>query len=193
MRLSQKGYRVGVLECGRRFEDKDFAKSTWNLRRYYWMPRLGLKGVLRMTVFNDVFVASGCGVGGGSLGYANTLYRARDAFFEDPQWSALEEDWKAELDPHYANAEHMLGVTPYEGDGAADLLLKRYAEESGFGDSYGKPNVGVYFGEPGVTVKDPFFGGDGPDRAGCIRCGSCMVGCRHNAKNTLGQELPVVR
>ncbi len=185
LRLAEKGYRVAVLECGRRFRDEDFAQSTWNLRRYYWMPRLGLKGILRMTVFKDVFVASGCGVGGGSLGYANTLYRARDQFFDDPQWAGLEADWRRELDPHYAQAERMLGVTPYEGDGPADLLLKRYAEESGFGDTYGKPNVGVFFGEPGATVEDPFFGGEGPERAGCIRCGSCMVGCRHNAKNTL--------
>jgi len=109
LRLAEKGYRVGVLECGRRFEDSDYAKSTWNFRRYYWMPRLGLRGILRLTVFKDILVASGCGVGGGSLGYANTLYRARPAFFRDSQWGQGT-DWEEELGAHYETAEHMLGV-----------------------------------------------------------------------------------
>jgi cholesterol oxidase len=137
-----------------------------------------------MSFFKDVFVVSGCGVGGGSLGYANTLYRARPAFFEDRQWSALG-NWDAELAPHYDTAERMLGVVEYEGMGPADLLLKEYAEEIGVGDTFTPTRVGVFFGEPGVEVQDPFFEGEGPTRRGCERCGSCMVGCRHNAKNTL--------
>jgi len=186
LRLSEKGYTVAVLECGRRFEDGDFAKTTWNLRRYYWMPRLGLKGIFRMTLFKDIFVVSGCGVGGGSLGYANTLYRPQPGsrFYTDPQWAALG-DWEAELAPHYAEAERMLGVTSYEGEGPADRLLKELAEELGVAETYRTTQVGVFFGKPGQTVADPYFGGDGPARAGCIRCGACMVGCRHNAKNTL--------
>src|SRR5206468_9858692 len=96
LRLAEKGYRVGVVECGRRFRDDDFAKSAWNLRRYFWSPRLGLRGILRLTVFKDAFIVSGCGVGGGSLGYACTLYRARPAFFEDEQWNGLAE-WAEEL------------------------------------------------------------------------------------------------
>ncbi len=127
LRLAEKGYRVGVLECGRRFEDADYAKSTWNLRRYYWMPQLGLRGILRLTVFKDILVASGCGVGGGSLGYANTLYRARPAFFEDPQWGEGG-DWERELAPHYDEAERMLGVAEYPLEGPADVLLKEYGE-----------------------------------------------------------------
>ena len=184
MRLAERGYRVGVLECGRRFRDGDFAKTTWEVARYYWMPKLGLKGILRLTIFKDIFVASGCGVGGGSLGYANTLYRARPAFYRDRQWVDLG-DWEAELGPHYDEAERMLGVTTYDEDSEADLLLKQYAQERGFGDTYAKTRVGVLLGEPGATVPDPYFGGEGPERAGCIRCGSCMVGCRDNAKNTL--------
>jgi cholesterol oxidase len=184
LRLAEKGYSVCVLECGRRFTDDEFAKSTWNLRRYFWLPRLGLRGVLRLTFFKDVFVASGSGVGGGSLGYANTLYRARPAFFRDPQWSELA-DWEPELEPHYDVAERMLGVTDYEGIGPADALLREYGEEIGVGDTFANTRVGVFFGQPGEEVPDPYFGGEGPARTGCLRCGSCMVGCRHGAKNTL--------
>ena len=184
LRLAEKGYRVAVLECGRRFEDEDFAESTWNLRRYYWMPKIGLRGIFRMTVFKDVFIVSGSGVGGGSLGYANTLYRARPAFFRDPQWEALGE-WETALDPHYVTAERMLGVTEYPLEGPADLLLKEYGQEIGVGDTYKHTRVGAFFGEPGKEVPDPYFDGHGPPRSGCIGCGSCMVGCRYNAKNTL--------
>ena len=184
LRLAEKGYRVAVLECGRRYRDEDFAESTWNLRRYYWMPRIGLRGIFRMTVFRDVFIVSGSGVGGGSLGYANTLYRARPAFFGDPQWDSLG-DWESALDPHYETAERMLGVTDYPLEGPADLLLKEYGEQIGVGDTFKHTRVGAFFGEPGKEVPDPYFGGDGPARSGCIGCGSCMVGCRYNAKNTL--------
>jgi cholesterol oxidase len=184
LRLAEKGYRVALLECGRRYRDQDFARSTWDLRRYYWMPKLGLRGIFRMTAFKDVFIVSGSGVGGGSLGYANTLYRARPAFFSDPQWSALG-DWESDLGPHYDTAEHMLGVTDYPLEGPADALLREYGEEIGVGDTYKHTRVGAFFGEAGREVPDPYFGGDGPARSGCIGCGSCMVGCRHNAKNTL--------
>jgi len=184
LRLSEKGYRVGVLECGRRFEDADFAESTAQVRRYYWMPLLGLKGILRLTLFKDVFVATGCGVGGGSLGYANTLYRSRPEFAKNPQWARLA-NWDAELAPHYDTAEHMLGVVQYDQESPADELMKQYATENGFGDTFTQAKVGVFLGDPGNTVPDPFFAGEGPDRTGCIRCGSCMLGCRHNAKNTL--------
>ena len=184
LRLAEKGYRVAILECGRRYRDEDFAESTWNLRRYYWMPKIGLRGIFRMTVFKDVFIVSGSGVGGGSLGYANTLYRARPAFFRDPQWDSLGE-WESALDPHYETAERMLGVTDYPLEGPADLLLKEYGEEIGAGDTYKHTRVGAFFGEPGKEVPDPYFGGEGPPRSGCIGCGSCMVGCRYNAKNTL--------
>jgi cholesterol oxidase len=184
LRLAEKGYRVGVLECGRRFADDDFAESAWNMRRYFWMPKLGLRGIFRMTVFKDIFIVSGNGVGGGSLGYANTLYRARPAFFSDRQWDGLAE-WDRELAPHYETAERLLGVAEYEDMTAADELLKEYGEEIGVGDTFKHTRVGIFFGPPGQEVPDPYFGGAGPNRTGCVRCAACMIGCRYGAKNTL--------
>ncbi|HET6999054.1 MAG TPA: GMC family oxidoreductase [Solirubrobacterales bacterium] len=184
LRLAEKGYSVAVLECGKRFEDKDFPKSTWDLRRYFWAPRLGLRGIFRMTPFKDIAVVSGCGVGGGSLGYANTLYVPPTAFFQDPQWRDLE-DWESALAPHYAEAQRMLGVVVHEHDDPADELLREFGEEIGVGDTYQKTPIGVFLGEPGKTVADPYFDGEGPDRTGCMQCGRCMVGCPHGAKNTL--------
>ncbi len=184
LRLAEKGYSVNVLECGKRFRDEDFPKSTWDLRRYFWAPRLGLKGIFRLTQFRDVAVVSGCGVGGGSLGYANTLYVPPPEFFRDPQWADLE-DWERTLAPHYAEAQRMLGVVEVEQDDPADQLLRELGEHLGVGQTYRKTPVGVYQDNPGQTVPDPFFGGEGPDRTGCLQCGRCMVGCPHGAKNTL--------
>jgi cholesterol oxidase len=184
LRLSEKGYSVGVLECGRRFADDDFPQSTADLKRYFWRPRLGMKGIFRLTTFKDVAVVSGCGVGGGSLGYANTLYVPPKAFFEDRQWAEMG-DWEAELAPHYEEAQRMLGVVQNPYEDPADQLLRELGEELGVGDSYKKTPVGVYFGEAGATVPDPYFDGEGPERTGCMLCGRCMVGCPHGAKNTL--------
>jgi cholesterol oxidase len=184
LRLAEKGYSVQVLECGKRFRDGDFPKSTWDLRRYFWAPRIGLKGIFRLTQFRDVAVVSGCGVGGGSLGYANTLYVPGTDFFQDPQWADLE-DWERTLAPHYAEAQRMLGVAEVEQDDPADQLLRELGEHLGVGDTYRKTPVGVYQENPGKTVPDPYFGGEGPDRTGCLQCGRCMVGCPHGAKNTL--------
>jgi cholesterol oxidase len=184
LRLAEKGYRVGVLECGRRFRDEDFARSTWSLRRYFWAPRAGMRGIMRLSTFRDIAVVSGCGVGGGSLGYANTLYVPPSDFFQDAQWGELG-DWERDLAPHYAEAQRMLGVVVHDNDDPADQLLKELGEELGVGDTYRKAPVGVFLGEPGKTVPDPYFGGEGPDRTGCMQCGRCMVGCPHGAKNTL--------
>jgi cholesterol oxidase len=182
LRLSEKGYRVCILEAGRRYEDADFAKSAWNFRRYIWFPQAGMRGILRFYVFKDIVILAGSGVGGGSLVYANTLYVPPTEFFQADEWRELA-DWEATLAPHYAEAKRMLGATdvPFEND--TDRLFRELADDMGV--AYRRPTVGVYFGEPGKTVPDPYFGGEGPDRAGCIRCGACMVGCRHNAKNTL--------
>ncbi|HMJ01423.1 MAG TPA: GMC family oxidoreductase [Conexibacter sp.] len=184
LRLAEKGYRVAVLECGRRFRDEDFARSTWSLRRYFWAPRAGMRGIMRLSTFKDIAVVSGCGVGGGSLGYANTLYVPPSPFFEDPQWRELG-DWERDLAPHYAEAQRMLGVVVHDNDDPADQLLRELGEHLGVGDTYRKTPIGVYLENPGRTVPDPFFGGEGPDRTGCMQCGRCMVGCPHGAKNTL--------
>lgn len=184
LRLAEKGYSVRVLEAGRRYEDEDFAKTTWNLRRFIWLPRLGLRGIMRITLYKDVGILSGAGVGGGSLVYANTLYVPGAPFFRSAEWPAGA-DWQQELAPHYDTAKRMLGATeiPFETD--ADRLLREVAEDLGVADTYSRPTVSVFFGEPGRTVEDPYFGGQGPPRTGCTRCGACMVGCRYGAKNTL--------
>jgi cholesterol oxidase len=183
-RLTEKGYRVGVLESGRRFEEKDFPRSTWDIRRYFFAPRLGLRGIFRLSLFKDVTIVSGAGVGGGSLGYANTLYRARPRFYADDQWAGLD-DWEASLAPHYDEAERMLGVTHVQDQDAADDLLQAFGRHLGVEHTYSKTRVGVFYGAPGETVEDPYFGGAGPARTGCTNCGRCMVGCPVGAKNTL--------
>src|SRR5688500_7785854 len=149
------------------------------------MPKLGMRGCFRLTAFKDILIVSGSGVGGGSLRFATSLYRVRPSFFEHPQWDGLAEDWGRELAPHYDTAERMLGVTTYEGRGPADELLQRYAEETGVGETWTNTRVGVFFGPEGQEVPDPYFGGEGPPRTGCVRCGQCMIGCRYGAKNTL--------
>jgi len=184
LRLAEKGHSVGVLECGRRFADNEFPRNTADLKRYFWNPRLGMKGIFRLTTFKDVSVVSGCGVGGGSLGYACTLYVPPKQFFEDRHWSEMQ-DWQSALAPHYAEARRMLGVVENPHEDPADQLLRELGEELGVGDTYKHTPVGIYFGEPGEKVADPFFGGEGPERTGCHLCGRCMVGCVHGAKNTL--------
>jgi cholesterol oxidase len=184
LRLSEKGYKVGVIEAGRRFEDEDFAESSWQLSRYLWAPLLGLRGIMRFTPFKDVFIASGAGVGGGSLVYANTLYRAKSEFFKNPQWTELA-DWEQELDNPYTTAERMLGVNTVPFESPGDKILQDYAASIGTAESFCRTPVAVFFGDPGKTVEDPFFDGEGPSRTGCIRCGACMIGCRVGAKNTL--------
>jgi len=189
LRLAEKGYRVTVLEAGRRFRDQDYAESTWDLKRFLWAPFLGLRGIFRLTPFRDVFIASGSAVGGGSVVYANTLYRAAPEFFANPQWRDLK-DWASALAPHYDTAEHMLGVQEVPRDSDSQQLLRKVGSHFGVEHTFRRTPVGVYFGKPGATVPDPYFGGEGPERTGCTFCGACMVGCREGAKNTLVKNYP---
>jgi cholesterol oxidase len=184
LRLAEKGYRVGVLEAGRRFTPQTLPKTSWDLRNFLWAPRLGLRGIQRITLLKDVVVLSAAGVGGGSLVYANTLYRPPRTFFDDPRWSAIT-DWAAELEPHYAQASRMLGVTVQPTMTPSDVVIKQVADDLGVGATFHRTPVGVFFGTPGKTVPDPYFGGAGPERTGCIECGDCMIGCRFGAKNRL--------
>lgn len=185
LRLAEKGYRVRVYEAGRRFEDDDFARTSWNLRRYLWAPALGCYGVQRIHRLPDVMILAGAGVGGGSLNYANTLYQPGAAFFQDPQWQGIT-DWESELSPHYATAKRMLGVVEhYPHTGPVERIMAGAADDLGVGATFRHAPVGVWFGRPGERTPDPFFGGEGPDRTGCTLCGNCMVGCRVGAKNTL--------
>ncbi|CDO87196.1 cholesterol oxidase [Mycobacterium triplex] len=189
LRLTEKGYRVGVLEAGRRYADDEFAKTSWNLRKFLWAPRLGCYGIQRIHPLKNVMILAGAGVGGGSLNYANTLYVPPDPFFNDQQWRHIT-DWRSELMPHYEQAQRMLGVVTNPTFTDADRIVKEVADEMGCGDTFVPTPVGVFFGPdgtktPGKTVPDPFFGGVGPDRTGCLECGCCMTGCRYGAKNTL--------
>jgi len=185
LRAAEKGYRVGVLEAGRRWTDETLPKTSWDLRKFFWAPRLGWMGIQRITPLNDVMVLSGAGVGGGSLVYANTLYSPLDEFYADRQWSHIT-DWKAELAPYYDQATRMLGVTTNPTMTPSDVEMKAVAEQMGVGHTFEPTPVGVFFGQrAGETVADPYFGGAGPARTGCIECGNCMVGCKYGAKNRL--------
>ncbi len=184
LRAVEKGYRVGVLESGRRFADDDLPETSWRLRKYLWAPALGCYGLQRIHLLPDVLVMAGAGVGGGSLNYANTLYQPPKRFFEDPQWASIT-DWHRELAPYYDQAKRMLGVETNPTITPSDKVMKEVAEDMGVGDTFVSTPVGVFFGTPGQQSSDPFFGGVGPDRTGCTECGSCMTGCRVGAKNTL--------
>ena len=184
MRLTEKGYSVLILEKGKRYEDKDFAKTNWQYRKYLWSPAILAYGILQVSILKGVMVLHGAGVGGGSLGYANVLEVPGEETFVTPAWNKGVK-WGEVLRPHYETAKKMLGVARNPKLWTADHILRQIAEEGGMGHTFRATDVGAYFGEAGVRVPDPFFGGLGPERAGCTHCGGCMVGCRHNAKNTL--------
>ncbi|WP_321160625.1 FAD-dependent oxidoreductase [Janibacter hoylei] len=190
LRLAEKGYRVTVLEAGRRFADEDFAETSWDLKNFLWAPKVGMYGIQRIHMLKDVMILAGAGVGGGSLNYANTLYVPPEVFFRDRQWGHIT-DWQAELLPHYDMASTMLGVVTNRCESVVEQAMREAADEMGVADTFRKTPVGVLFGEDdspeqqGRTVADPYFGGAGPTRTTCTECGNCMVGCRVGAKNTL--------
>ena len=184
LRLSEKGYKVLVIESGARFEDNDFAKNSFDLKKFLFFPKLGLKGIQRIDLLKNVLVMSGAGVGGGSLVYANTLYRPPQKFFSTGSWKDIA-NWQTLLEPYYDQAERMLGVETNKFYSPADEALKKASDALGFGNTFQMAPLGIYFGEPGKEVSDPYFGGAGPARTGCTNCGECMTGCRHGAKNTL--------
>jgi cholesterol oxidase len=187
LRLTEKGYTVGVVEAGRHWDTADFPRTNWDVRKSLWFPKLGMKGIQRISLLRDVMVLSGAGVGGGSLVYANTLYEPLAPFYVDPQWGGIS-DWRAELAPHFTTAKRMLGVVENPLDTPADAVMRSVARSMGVPETYHPTPVGVFFGEPGVEVDDPYFDGVGPRRTGCVSCGNCMVGCRFNAKNTLDKN-----
>lgn len=190
MRLSEKGYKVLVLERGKRYTAEDFPKSNWNIFKHLWMPGLRCYGILGINFFKDLMVLNGSGVGGGSLVYCATLLQPGKEFFEAEDWQGST-DWEAELAPHYDTARRMLGVHINPKLWAADQMLLEVATEIGREHTFKPTPVGIFFakeGQEGQTVSDPYFGGEGPERAGCIHCGGCMVGCRHNAKNSLDKN-----
>ncbi len=185
LRLTEKGYRVLMLEKGRELKPDDFPESNWNLKRWLWMPFLGFRGPFQMRFFRHVTVLAGAAVGGGSIVYANTLPIPKDGFFQSPTWSHLA-DWRMELTPYYQLARGMLGATPNPTFTPVDRIIKDVARD--IGKPFEKPHVSVYFGEQGETAPDPYFGGEGPERTGCVLCGGCMLGCKHNAKNSLDKN-----
>jgi len=186
LRLSEKGYKVGVLERGKKYHAKDFPKSSWNIKKYIWLPKLFLYGIQCITLFRNLFVIHGSGVGGGSLVYANTHLIPPDEAFNDEDWGAS--DWKERLLPYYGLAKRMLGTTQARTFGKSDHILKDCADDMGKGDTFYNVDVGIYFSDNKDWDEDPYFNGEGPSRKGCIHCGECMVGCRHDAKNTLDKN-----
>lgn len=187
LRLTEKGYRVLVIEKGRRWKPEAFPETNWNLRRWLWLPMFRFRGIFKMTIMRHVGILSGVGVGGGSLMYANTLPRPRETFFKSGSWSGLA-DWKKEMEPHYKEAERMLGSAENPGLYDSDEALRSVAGKFGKSDSFEPTRVAVFFGEPEQEVPDPYFDGKGPRRSGCNFCGSCMTGCRYDAKNTLDKN-----
>jgi cholesterol oxidase len=187
LRLAEKGYRVLVLEKGKRWNKTDFAETNWNVKKWLWQPELGLRGIFQMSFLRHITILHGVGVGGGSLVYANTLPTPKDPFFAASSWAGLA-DWKKELAPHYATARRMLGATTNPTTTPGDKVLKEIAHDLGRDQDFYPTEVAVYFGQPGREVPDPFFGGEGPARTGCTACGACMTGCRVGAKNTLDQN-----
>lgn len=187
LRLSEKGYKVLVIEKGKWWKPDDFPKTNWNIRKWLWIPSLHFYGFFKMTFLKHVGILSGIGVGGGSLVYANTLPRPKDTFFKSGSWKDII-DWKNELEPFYREAEKMLGANSNPKLFDADNALKEVATQMGHQKEFEPTDVAVYFGEPEKTVPDPFFNGQGPERSGCTYCGACMTGCRHNAKNTLDKN-----
>ena len=184
LRLTQKGYKVLVIEKGQWWKPQDFPLTNWNLRKWLWLPTLRFFGFFKITFLRHVGILSGVGVGGGSLVYANTLPRPHTAFFKSGSWADIQ-DWQAKLEPHYVVSEQMLGATENPQLFDADLALKELATQTNCENEFEPTKVGVFFGEPEETVPDPFFEGKGPDREGCRHCGACMTGCRYNAKNSL--------
>ena len=187
LRLAEKGYRVLVLEKGKRWAEEDFPKSNWRLRKWLWNPALGLRGFFQMSFLKHVTILHGVGVGGGSLVYANTLPVPKDDFFGAASWKELA-DWKQELAPHYATAQQMLGAATNPKWTKGDEVLAEIAADMGRSEHHHPTEVAVYFGEPDETVPDPYFDGEGPERTGCNHCGGCMTGCRYGAKNTLDRN-----
>jgi len=187
MRLAQKGYKVAVVEAGKRWHASDFPKTNWNAFKYLWAPRLGCFGIQNITLLKGVMVLHGAGVGGGSLVYANTLMRPLASVFDDPAWSRTVA-WDQELGPHFETARRMLGVTENRALMEGERTLQRVSERMGSADTFHATEVGVFFGKPNMTVPDPYFDGAGPERTGCNLCGGCMVGCRFGAKNTLDKN-----
>ncbi len=187
LRLAEKGYKVLVIEKGKRLGAEDFPKTNWNLRKWMWMPKLGMQGLFKLTFFRHVAVLSGVGVGGGSLVYANTLPVPKSEFFNSGHWNGLE-NWEEDLKPFYALAKKMLGATKHPYTSISEKVMQELAYRIGKPEAFDKTDVAVYFGKQDVTVPDPYFDGKGPTRTGCNQCGGCMLGCRYNAKNTLDKN-----
>lgn len=186
LRLAEKGYKVLMLEQGKRYHPEDFPKTNWNLPKYIWWPKLRLFGFQRISFFPATSILSGTGVGGGSLVYANTLYIPPDDFFRNEQWSRFA-NWKEVLEPFYDKASFMLGRQKYTKMNTEDNALEEVSKDMNAHHTFDRVHVGVNCNET-ETITDPYFNGLGPLRKGCIECGGCMVGCREGAKNSLDRN-----
>ncbi len=188
LRLAEKGYKVAIVEQGKWMNSNDFENAAGSLKNLLWSPPMGMKGYFFQELFKHITIIGGVGVGGGSLVYAAVLLEPKDVFYNDPAWSHLGIDWKKELKGHYETASHMLGIEINPNFDIQDDYLKRTAEKMNVGSTFGSVPNGIYFGTPEKKKKDPYFGGEGPDRSGCYLCGECLTGCPHGSKNTLDKN-----
>ncbi|RPI03820.1 MAG: GMC family oxidoreductase [Calditrichaeota bacterium] len=188
LRLAEKGYSVCVLECGKRWQDEEYAKTNWQIWKWLWLPRLNFKGIQRLTFLKNALLLTGSGVGGGSLVYCAVLLEPPSSFFDDPQWHELDDNWRETLTPFFNIAKNMLGVAPNPKLWPSDHLLYEYAKEIGRVSSFRETQVGIYFGDPDIKSSDPYFAGNGPARQGCDHSGRCMIGCRQGGKNSLDRN-----
>ncbi|MCC2637597.1 MAG: glucose-methanol-choline oxidoreductase [Moraxellaceae bacterium] len=188
LRLAEKGWKVAVLEMGRRLTKVDFDRAADSSTALSWMPALGMKGFFAQEVFQHVAILRGIGVGGGSNVYGAVLLEPKDRFYQDPAWAHLNPDWRSELAPHYVTARQMLGVNDNPYRGLQDEWLEAAAKKMGAHDSFGAVPQGIFFGTPYRPAPDPYFNGKGPDRQGCTQCGRCFTGCAVGAKNSLDKN-----
>ncbi len=189
LRLVEKGYKVAVMEMGRRWTPDNLPRTSWSIHRWFWRPNLGLRGFFNMRFFRHVTILHGCAVGGGSITYACTLLSSPEKVWETGSWTGLA-DWKAEMPRHYETAARMLGVTENTNPRTCRPSLEERCRSRGHAGTLSTARKWASFSpsRENPATRSSLIHSSGekaPTRTTCIACGGCMMGCRHGAKNTL--------